>query len=161
MMTERLRPRASPPIRAQLTDMGRIVVDDDDCDVERGLRSRGGGYADHSVHVSNAGHVAVNSSGVVQTGEVNENVLNIEALVSVANVVQNLLPQLDIPDDEATQARGAIADIRSGARDDMADQGRLKAAGGRLVSILSQEGTAAAGTALAAGLIQALHLAGI
>ena len=43
----------------------------------------------------------------------------------------------------------------------MVDNGLLKAAGGRLVSILNQAGTAVAGAALAAGLIQALHLAGI
>lgn len=149
------------PIRPQFPDMGRIVVDDYDCDVERWLQSRGGGYADHSVHVSNAGQVAVNSTGAVQTGHVTENVLNIEALASVANDVQNPLPQLDIPDDEATQARKAIADIPSGAQDDVADHGRLKAAGGRLVSILSQAGAAAVGTELADGFIQALHLAGI
>jgi hypothetical protein len=149
------------PIRSQLTDMGRIVVDDYDCDVTRWLRSRGGSYADHSVHVSNAGHVAVNSTGVVQSGDVTENVLNIEALVSAAHAVQSFLPQLDITDDEAIQAREAVVDILSGAQDRVADHGRLKAAGGRLVSILSQAGTAAVGTALADGLIQALHLAGI
>jgi hypothetical protein len=149
------------PLRLQLTDMGQIVVDDYDCDVARWLRSREGTYSDQSVHVTNAGHVAAHSTGVIQSGEVTEIVLNVEALVSAAHAVQSSLTELGITEDEAIQTRKAIADILSGAQDDVVDKGLLKAAGGRLVSILSQAGTAVAGAALADGLIQALHLAGI
>jgi hypothetical protein len=149
------------PIRPQLTDTGQIAVDDYDCDVAQWVRSQGGSYSDQSVHVSNAGHVAVHSTSVTQSGDVTDNVLDVEALVSAAHAVQSLLTQLGITEDQTIQARKAIADILSGAQDDVVDNGLLKAAGGRLVSILNQAGTAVAGAALAAGLIQALHLAGI
>ncbi|HUY07996.1 MAG TPA: hypothetical protein VMW80_00885 [Candidatus Dormibacteraeota bacterium] len=149
------------PVRPQLTDTSGIVVDDYDCDVARWLRSRVGGYSDQSVHVSNAGHVAVNSTSVVESGDVTEKVPNIEALVSATHAVQSLLPQLGITDDEAIQARNAPADILSGPEDDVADHGRLKAARGRLVSILSPATAAAVSTALGDGLIQTLNLPGI
>jgi hypothetical protein len=149
------------PVRPQLTDTGQIVVDDYDCDVARWLRGREGTYSDQSVHVTNAGHVAAHSTGVIQSGEVTEIVLDVEALVSAAHAVQSSLTQLGITEEEATQARNTIADILSGARDNPVDNGRLKAAGRRLVSILSQAGTAVAGAALADGLIQALHGAGL
>ena len=149
------------PVRPRLRDTGQIVVDDYDCDVARWLRSQGGSYSDQSVHVSNAGHVAVHSTGVTQRGDVTENVLDVEALVSAAHAVQSLLTQLNITEDEAIQARNAIADILSGAQDDPVNSGLLKTAGGRLVSILNKAGTAVAGATLADALIQALHLARI
>jgi hypothetical protein len=149
------------PLRLQLTDMGQIVVDDYDCDVVRWLRTQGGNYSDQSVRISHAGHVAVHSTGVIQSGEVTEIALDVEALVSAAQAVQSLLTQLGITEEEAIQARDAIADILSGAQDNQVDSGHLQAAGRRLVSILSQAGTAVTGAALADGLIQALHGAGI
>jgi hypothetical protein len=149
------------PLRIHLTDLGRIVVDDHDCDVNRWLRSQGGDHSDRSIHVTNSGQVAINSTGVVQVDAELRVVLDIDGLISAAHAVRSLLPQLDLAAEDVDEARRTADEIVEGAQSDHVDPSRLIAAGQRLLPILGRAGTAVAGAALADGLVLALHAAGI
>lgn len=149
------------PLRIHLTDLGRIVVDDYGSDVGRWLQGQEGGYSDRSIHVTNARQVAINSSDVVQVDASQEVALDIDELLSAAHAVRSLLPQLDLTAEDSDEARRMADEIVDSATSDDADPSRLMAAGQRLLPILGRAGTAVAGAALADGLVQALHAAGI
>lgn len=148
------------PLRIHLTDLGRIVVDDYDSDVSQWLKHQGGG-SDRSIHVTNARQVAINSTGVAQIDRSQWVDFDIGGLVSAAHAVRSLLPQLDLSADDVDQARDAADEIVDGAQGGNIDPSRLVEVGQRLLPILGRAGTTVAGAALADGLVQALHAAGI